>query len=444
MSIPSRFVFRALLATAAVLPFAAGAPQPVRAATTPWTAVTVSTAAGSGALPVLASRPWNAVQPDVGRAVILLHGRARDAAQYDVIGRQAQEDAGAAGRDAMLVTPLFAAPGDATLPPAAGTVPPELVWPGTGWMEGGAADGPAPLTAFDALDALIAHFSDRARYPALREIVLVGHSGGGQLVQRFAELRGDPPPGAPPLRFVVANPSSYGYFTPDRPVGDDRFAPFPGAAQCPGFDDWKYGMRNLPAAAGGLSARQIEDRYASRNVTYLLGALDNDPALEALDRSCAAEAQGPTHLIRGQDFFRYLQGRHPSGLDQRLVVIPRAEHDAAAMFTAPCALAAIFDAPSCGNVPSVPPTLAPAVAAGTAGAVLKQRPKAPPRRVEHRPHLARGTVWQPGYWDWNGSDYVWIPGSVRPASFHRSVLVPGHWQWSWNRFGWFWIPPHYR
>ena len=26
-----------------------------------------------------------------------------------------------------------------------------------------------------------------------------------------------------------------------------------------------------------------------------------------------------------------------------------------------------------------------------------------------------GSVWTPGYWSWNGVEYVWVPGSLRPG-----------------------------
>ena len=46
--------------------------------------------------------------------------------------------------------------------------------------------------------------------------------------------------------------------------------------------------------------------YARQQVIYLLGTLDADAAHPFLDRSCAAEAQGPTRLARGQAYYQYL------------------------------------------------------------------------------------------------------------------------------------------
>ena len=129
------------------------------------------------------------------------------------------------------------------------------------------------------------------------------------------------------LRYVVANPSSYAYFSPQRPVKFD-------IANCPGFNDWKYGMQNLPDYAGGRGAQQLEQDYVSRDVTYLLGQQDTDPNHPALDKSCEAETQGAYRLMRGHNYFDYLKQRHPQ-LGHRLVEVPGVGHDGDKMFTSP-------------------------------------------------------------------------------------------------------------
>ncbi|KAB0545626.1 alpha/beta hydrolase, partial [Pseudomonas argentinensis] len=155
------------------------------------------------------------------------------------------------------------------------------------------------------LDQIIKHLGNRSLFPALKQIAVAGHSGGGQVVQRFA-LTGHGHPMLQTegisLRYVVANPSSYAYFSPQRPVKFD-------AASCPGFNDWKYGMQNLPDYAKGQSAQQLEQAYVSRDITYLLGQQDTDPNHPALDKSCEAETQGAYRLIRGHNYFDYLKAR---------------------------------------------------------------------------------------------------------------------------------------
>ena len=108
------------------------------------------------------------------------------------------------------------------------------------------AAAPGPVTAFGALDALLTRFADAQAFPALKAVVVAGHSAGGQLSQRYAAVaRADAALKARgvAVRIVVANPSSYLWFGAERP-----YPPAPGA--CPDYDRWKYGIRGAPPEAG--------------------------------------------------------------------------------------------------------------------------------------------------------------------------------------------------
>ncbi|WP_342236864.1 hypothetical protein [Inquilinus sp. OTU3971] len=312
----------------------------------------VTTPAGSGELALYLSRDWSRPLPGVTRAVIVIHGRLRNADVYRASAEKALAAAGEADQPTILVVPQFLSETDAEthhLP--AGT----LRWGTTGWEGGGDARGPAPISAFAGLDAILAKLADRALFPDLTTIVVAGHSGGGQVVQRYAILgQGEAAPIAAgvAVRYVVANPSSYAYFSPDRPDGEGGFAPFAGAASCPKFDRWKYGMADLPSYAGAATPAAVEQAYLGRDVTYLLGTADTDPNHPALDKSCMAEAQGPYRLARGEAYIRYLRGRHPDGFRQRLLLVQGVGHDGDRMLTSACGLAALFDRPGC--VPSIP------------------------------------------------------------------------------------------
>ncbi len=69
-----------------------------------------------------------------------------------------------------------------------------------------------------------------------------------------------------------------------------------------------------------------------------------------------------------------------------------------------------------------------------------QPPPPPVARVEAPgPPPAPGYVWVPGYWDWNGRNYVWINGrysAIRPDR----IFIAGH--WTTVEGGWEWIPGH--
>ena len=199
------------------------------------------------------------------------------------------------------------------------------------------------------LDAVVALLSDRNRFPALHRIVVAGHSAGGQVLHRYAVVgRGDAAgKGAGiDVRFIVANPSSYLYFTGERPVdGGAGFAPFE-RARCPGFDDYRFGLNGAPAYVTERPLDAIVRDYKARRVVYLLGTADNDPNHSALDRGCAAMAQGPHRLARGEAYHRYVVRFLGPGAEQthRKVLVEGVGHDNAGMWRAPAGQAALFGA----------------------------------------------------------------------------------------------------
>src|SRR5450830_1216678 len=243
--------------------------------------LSVSGPTGQGSLRLYASRDLQdpAALADVERAVLVFHGRLRDANVYWASARKAAQAAGPAAAHSLLLVPQFLAEPD-----------------------------------------------------------VAAHSGGAQVVQRYAVVgQGEGRLPGVAVRYVVANPSSYLYFHPERPVPAV-------AATCPGVDHWKYGWTDAPGYARQLSPAAYEARYLQRDVLYLLGSADTNPQHPALDKSCAAEAQGPYRYARGHAYVDELRQRHP-GLTQRQFDVPGVGHDGDAMLGSACGQAALFDAP---------------------------------------------------------------------------------------------------
>ena len=290
---------------------------------------------GPGELSLGLSQDWKRPLPQVQRALIVIHGRLRNAQTYLHSAEQAASQAGQLSTT-LVIAPQFLNESDGTRNALSDSV---LRWHANDWMAGDPAVSPAPLSSYAALDQILERLSDRKRFPALREVVIAGQSGGAQVVQRYAlttqadkALQAD----GIKVRYVVANPSSYAYFNAQRPI------PTFDAANCPGFNTWKYGLKELPAYAEGQKHRQLEQAYVERDITYLLGAKDTDPNHPALDKSCEAEAQGAFRLERGKNYFEYLTLRHPQGLNQRLVEVPGVGHNGDQMFTSPEGQKALF------------------------------------------------------------------------------------------------------
>ncbi|WP_144110594.1 alpha/beta hydrolase [Paraburkholderia sp. BCC1886] len=315
--------------------------------------LSISTPVGSGTIPLYATGEWpapaglqSAGASRVKRAVIQLHGRLRNADAYFRLSQQACAAAGGDIGETLLIVPQFLATDDVVahrLPPST------LHWDWTSWMGGGAAEGPAPLSSFAVLDAILAVLADRERFPALTDVVIAGHSGGGQVAQRYAVVaRGEAPllaRGIAP-RYVIANPSSYVYFDALRPDASGKFVA-PDPACCPRFDHWKYGLVDLPhyAYVDGQppSPVALEAAYVQRDVVLLLGGDDCDPQHPALDRSCAAMTQGEHRLGRGRAYARYMAMRHPHDFKHRTHEIAGVGHDANGIYSSAAGMAAVFD-----------------------------------------------------------------------------------------------------
>jgi hypothetical protein len=301
---------------------------------------------GDAQLPVFVSRDWSWPLPELHRAVIVIHGYERNAADYArnmmALGPPA---------DTLVVAPQFLAPEDI----AAHHLPdPILRWRYDLWSGGSAAEAPAPVGAYAALDALLAKLANRTIFPNLSQIVVAGFSAGGQVVQRYAIVgQGESAAARAGItaRYVVGSPSSYAYLLDDRPLPGGGFGSFADGAQCPAYNRWKYGFAgDLPpyvAAAAAPGLPELERSYAQRDIVYLVGVNDNDPNSRYLDTSYAAQAQGPNRLARMQFFFAALKQRDGGLPRQHMASIGGAAHNEARVFGSPCGRAALFGDAAC-------------------------------------------------------------------------------------------------
>ena len=148
-------------------------------------------------------------------------------------------------------------------------------------------------------------------------------------VQRYAIIGTDPPQGVT-LRYVIANPGSYAYLSPE------RLKPVPDGCKST-FNDWKYGLDNYQFTYHGnlfsTSASRVEMRvrYLTREIRYLYGTTD----LGAEDQSCPAKVQGAGHFERGQLFWKYITETFPGlwmGTIQKVGYVEGVGHDEPAMW----------------------------------------------------------------------------------------------------------------
>jgi hypothetical protein len=126
-------------------------------------------------LPLYVSADWSNPLPDIMRAVLVLHGRLRNADVYYRSAQTAQAAAAEAGKTTIMIVPQFLAGIDVD---AYQLSPDKLRWSLERWEGGDPAVGPTPASSFDALDAILARLADRRLFPNLKQVVVAGHSSG--------------------------------------------------------------------------------------------------------------------------------------------------------------------------------------------------------------------------------------------------------------------------
>ena len=282
------------------------------------------------------------LNPQITRALVMVHGAGRDADNYFRTAVAAAFLAGALD-DTIVIAPRFASNANGCRDTLAAD---EVSWScnGDSWRSGGTSASNPKLTSYDLTDAILRKLASQDNFPNLKAIVVAGHSAGGQFVNRYEMANRVHDSLGVPITYVVSNPSSYAYLDamrPAPPAGDGaEFRPFNDSRNCTTFDRWPYGLNGRNGGyTAGESDDQLKKQLAARPATYLLGEIDILP-LGGFDSSCPAMAQGPTRLARGQAFGKYVNQKF--GAHHTVAVVPLCGHNARCMFTSDVALPLLF------------------------------------------------------------------------------------------------------
>lgn len=290
----------------------------------------------------------------ITRALVVVHGAGRDADNYFRNVLAAAFLAGALDNTVVIAPRMASAAANCHDTLAAN----EISWNCNSWRSGGAAVSNPDVTSFDFLDEVLRKVARKEAFPNLKQIVITGHSAGGQVLNRYEMLNRVHDKLGVPVSYVVSNPSSYAWpdstrptdaaysvqahapgYVPELASGAGAFRNFSGARDCTTYDLWPYGMKDRT----GYSAKETDDemkkQLASRPTTYLLGELDILP-LGGFDGSCSAMAQGPTRLARGEAFGKFVNEK--LGAHHTVKIVPECGHNARCMFTSEDALPLLF------------------------------------------------------------------------------------------------------
>jgi pimeloyl-ACP methyl ester carboxylesterase len=269
----------------------------------------------SGGTLALAANGPDVATP-VGHAVICIHGIERNYRDYFAYVTESMVLAGA---QALCIAPCF---------PASSMVATDLYWASGSWNSGSKDDSGYRYSGFAALDDLVASLN-------ATRVTLIGHSGGGQFVHRYALATVSPKS----MRFIVANPSSYTYLNASRPdlAGSGYLMP-----SVPEYDYYRYGLSsNLNTYLRQQSVDTMRTNYLRRDVTYLLGELDTDTQSATLDVTDQAQTQGAQRFERGTRYFTFLNDYYSGHLHRR-VAVPLVGHSGKGMITSAQGQGTIF------------------------------------------------------------------------------------------------------
>jgi pimeloyl-ACP methyl ester carboxylesterase len=317
------------------------------AAAAPCTAATsdctqwVSPGESASRLLVYATYPLDKRNEAVTRALVVVHGGARNGDNYFRSAGAAAFLANALD-DTIVISPRFAANGGECKDALAEN---ELNWPCTGnnWGRGGAAVNNAALTSYDLADEILRKLARKENFPNLKSIVVAGHSAGGGFVTRYHMANQVHETLGVPVSYVIANTSSYTYPDANRPVvGVAEGRAFGDRANCTTYNRWPYGLQERAGYSTRSTDDQLKKQLVARPATYLVGQFDTSP-LAGFDASCPAMAQGPHRLGRGEAFVTYIKANY--GAQHKSMVIPMCAHDARCMFTSDRALPVLFPKP---------------------------------------------------------------------------------------------------
>lgn len=250
----------------------------------------------------------------VQRAVITIHGLNQDPGTYvsSMMSALSQVtgDSNINFSTVQIMAPYFVNgnakgtdfPFDTT---AGGSTSSALVWKGSQWSAGADSQYPSnsSVSSFEVLDQIIQYYDNTTMFPNMKQIVISGHSLGGQAVQRYAMI-GNVLNTNSKVSYWIGNPNTF--------IWPDTLRPIANLVQsCPTYDNYRDGYANFqqyPMTYGqelvnsGRSA--ILARYMSRSKNYARGILDwgDDSS------SCAPFTTGAQ---RDERFFNFISAFPP-------------------------------------------------------------------------------------------------------------------------------------
>ncbi len=291
-------------------------------------------------IPYHRNRPLGVDNPDITRAIIVVHGLDRAGETYFQTMSNIAADIPGSTDSTIIISPQFLTEDDIN---EQGLESHYLYWTTSGWATGALSRDnasnprPARVSSYALLDTVMYRLANSL--PNLQRLVLVGHSAGGQLAHRMAVT-------SPmitnlqenyqiPVRTIVTNPSSYVYLNPERWEEGTTYDFSIPNTDCTPYDNYIYGLNELYAYMQNTPVADMIEWYKEREVVYFLGGNDNNPDAYLLDTTCQAMLQGSHRLERGQIFFEYVQHLYGPEIlnDHHMEIVSGVGHTHIGMFS---------------------------------------------------------------------------------------------------------------
>jgi len=218
------------------------------------------------------THPLGTKDSSIKMAIILIHGSERNAAEYYNYLAPYINKLGI-----FATAPLFSDTDKTGY----------HVWKTTGWRKGDNSNN--GMSSFQIIDEILDKI--KFSYSAVNNIVLIGHSAGGQFVNRY--IAGGNPKNIP-MTYIVMNPSSYLYIDKRRPND---------VSSCLYYNFYHYGL-DVPNEY--MKGKDVFKNYTSRKMIMLVGSQDTSVD-SGLDVSCSANAQGKNRLERARNYESYIE-----------------------------------------------------------------------------------------------------------------------------------------
>ena len=261
----------------------------------------------------------NAVWEDLEQAVIVIHGQNRDADNYYQYLSTTLNDLNLS-ESTLLIAPWFRDDSN--------TSTNDLYWSSSAWREGGNSSGDNNISSFIAVDSVLQLLNNKTHFPSMKKVIITGHSSGAMFTDMYALANSSEEAIDLEVEYVVAN-SQYFYYPLDYRLNEATLT-FYAPDDCSGYNNWPYGFINHPAYISGKDQTALNNRFASRSVTYLLGNdTSNDPALNITN--CKATLLGSTRYQRGENMFAFMNEYFPDNQHAR-VIVQSIGHDGEGMY----------------------------------------------------------------------------------------------------------------